>query len=46
MVWALGLLGATLPAVLMLLLVRSLAERVEPGLRHRGRGARSASARS
>jgi hypothetical protein len=32
MVWALGLLGAALPAVLMLLLVRSLAERVEPGL--------------
>jgi 4-amino-4-deoxy-L-arabinose transferase-like glycosyltransferase len=32
MVWALGLLGAVLPAVLMLLLVRSLAERVEPGL--------------
>lgn len=32
MVWALGLLGALLPAVLILLLVRSLAERVEPGL--------------
>ena len=32
MVWALGLLGAALPAVLMLLLVRSLAERLEPGL--------------
>jgi hypothetical protein len=32
MVWALGLLGAALPAVLMLLLVRSLAERVEPGM--------------
>jgi 4-amino-4-deoxy-L-arabinose transferase-like glycosyltransferase len=32
MIWALGLLGAALPAVLMLLLVRSLAERVEPGL--------------
>jgi 4-amino-4-deoxy-L-arabinose transferase-like glycosyltransferase len=30
-VWALGLLGAVLPAVLMLLLVRALAERVEPG---------------
>ena len=32
MVWALGLLGAVLPAVLMLFLVRSLAERLEPGL--------------
>jgi hypothetical protein len=32
MVWALGLLGAALPAILMLLLVRSLAERLEPGL--------------
>jgi hypothetical protein len=32
MVWALGLLGAVLPAVLLMLLVRSLAERVEPGL--------------
>jgi hypothetical protein len=32
MVWALGLLGAVLPAVLILLLVRALAERVEPGL--------------
>jgi hypothetical protein len=31
MVWALGLLGVVLPGVLMLLLVRSLAERVEPG---------------
>jgi hypothetical protein len=31
-VWALGLLGAAIPAVLILLLVRSLAERVEPGL--------------
>jgi hypothetical protein len=31
MVWALGLLGAVLPAVLLLLLVRSLAERLEPG---------------
>jgi hypothetical protein len=32
MIWALGLLGAALPAILMLLLVRSLAERLEPGL--------------
>jgi len=32
MIWALGLVGAALPAVLMMLLVRSLAERVEPGL--------------
>ena len=32
MIWALGLLGAALPAVLIMLLVRSLAERVEPGL--------------
>lgn len=32
MIWALGLLGAVLPAVLMLLLVRTLAERIEPGL--------------
>jgi hypothetical protein len=32
MVWALGVLGAALPAILMLLLVRSLAERLEPGL--------------
>ena len=31
MVWALRLLGATLPALLLLLLVRSLAERVERG---------------
>jgi hypothetical protein len=32
MVWALGVIGAALPAILMLLLVRSLAERLEPGL--------------
>jgi hypothetical protein len=32
MVWALGLLGSVLPALLILLLVRALAERVEPGL--------------
>src|SRR5690348_16428602 len=32
MIWALGLLGAVLPAVLMMSLVRSLAERLEPGL--------------
>jgi hypothetical protein len=32
MVWALGLLGAVVPAVLLLLIVRALAERVEPGL--------------
>jgi hypothetical protein len=32
MIWALGLLGAALPAVLIMLLVRALAERVEPGL--------------
>jgi hypothetical protein len=31
LVWAIGLLGVVLPAVLMLLLVRSLAERVQPG---------------
>lgn len=32
MIWVLGLLGAALPAILILLLVRSLAERLEPGL--------------
>ncbi len=32
MIWALGLLGAAVPAVLMMLLVRSLAERLEPGI--------------
>lgn len=31
MVWALGLLGVVAPAALLLLLVRALAERVEPG---------------
>lgn len=31
MVWALGLFGAVLPTVLLLLLVRGLAERIEPG---------------
>jgi hypothetical protein len=31
-VWALGLLGNVLPALLLLLLVRALADRVEPGL--------------
>jgi hypothetical protein len=31
MVWALGLLGVLAPAALLLLLVRALAERVEPG---------------
>ena len=30
-VWALGLLGVVAPALLLLLLVRSVAERVEPG---------------
>jgi hypothetical protein len=32
MVWALGLLGAVVPAFLILLMVRALAERVEPGM--------------
>ena len=31
MVWALGLVGVVLPALLLLLLVRSVAERIEPG---------------
>ena len=31
MVWAIGLFGAVLPALVIMLLVRSLAERVEPG---------------
>ena len=31
MVWALGLVGVVLPAFLLLLLVRSVAERIEPG---------------
>ena len=31
MVWALGLVGVVLPALVMLILVRSLAERVAPG---------------
>jgi hypothetical protein len=31
MVWALGLLGVVLPAFLLMVLVRSLAERIEPG---------------
>jgi hypothetical protein len=31
MVWALALFGALIPAVAMLLLVRSLADRIEPG---------------
>jgi hypothetical protein len=31
MVWALGLLGAVLPAFLLMLLVRAVAERIEPG---------------
>ncbi|GAC1318767.1 MAG: hypothetical protein NVSMB25_08630 [Thermoleophilaceae bacterium] len=31
MVWVLGLWGAVLPALILLLLVRNLAERVEPG---------------
>jgi len=30
-VWALGLLGSVVPAVLLLLLVRACAERIEPG---------------
>ena len=31
LIWALTLLGAVLPAILLLLLVRSVAERMEPG---------------
>ena len=31
MVWALGLVGVVLPAFVLLLLVRSVAERIEPG---------------
>jgi hypothetical protein len=31
MVWALGLIGVVLPALVLLLLVRSVAERIEPG---------------
>jgi hypothetical protein len=31
MVWALGLLGAVLPAFLLMLLVRAVADRIEPG---------------
>ena len=31
MVWALGLIGVVLPALILLLLVRSVAERIEPG---------------
>jgi hypothetical protein len=31
MVWALGLIGAVLPAFVLLLLVRSVVERIEPG---------------
>ena len=31
MIWALGLLGAVVPALVLLLLVRALAERIEPG---------------
>lgn len=30
-VWALGLLGSVLPALLLLLLVRAIADRIEPG---------------
>ncbi len=32
LIWALGLLGTVLPALLLLLLVRRLAERLQPGL--------------
>ncbi len=32
LIWALGLLGTVIPAVLLLLLVRRLADRIEPGL--------------
>jgi hypothetical protein len=32
MVWALGLFGTVLPALLLLLLTRTLVERIEPGL--------------
>lgn len=31
MLWALGLVGAVLPALVLLLLVRTVAERIEPG---------------